>query len=89
MTQLAHRARFDLADALTREVEVFADFFEGAGFTTVESETKLQDFALTLVERRQETLDLFGQKCRGSDLEGRLGRPVFDDVAEFGITVFA
>ena len=89
MTQLAHRARFDLTDALTREIEVFADFFESAGFAAVESETKLQDFTLTFVERRQEALDLFGEKSRGRDLEGRLGRTVFDDVAEFGIAVFA
>jgi len=38
VTQLRHRARLDLTDALTREVEVLAHLFESAGFTTIETE---------------------------------------------------
>ncbi len=69
MAQLAHCARFDLANALAGEVEVFADFFERAGFATIEAETKFQNFAFALVERSEEALNLFGQQRSGRDLE--------------------
>ena len=42
VAQLAHRSRFDLADALTGEVEVLADFFERAGLAAVQTEQALQ-----------------------------------------------
>jgi len=61
MTQLRHRTSFDLANALTGEVEVLANLFEGARLATVESKAKLQDLALTLVEWRQQPADLLGE----------------------------
>lgn len=69
VTQLRHGAGLDLADALTGEVEVLADLFESARFTTVETEAKLQDLALTLIEWAEQTGDLVGQQRRSGDLE--------------------
>jgi hypothetical protein len=50
MTKLRHCTGFDLTNALTSEVEVFANFFESARFAAVETETKFEDLALAFVE---------------------------------------
>src|SRR5262249_8788343 len=89
VAQLRHRAGFDLADALAREVEELADLFEGPGLATVESEAQRQDLALTFVERSEQLLDLVGQQWGGRDLERRFRRAVLDDVAELGVAVLA
>ena len=89
VAQLRHGAGLDLADALTGEVEVLADLFEGAGLAPVEAEAQLEDLALTLVERAEQPGDLLGQQRGGRHLEGRLGRAVLDDVAELGVAVLA
>ena len=73
VTQLRHRAGFDLTNALTRQVEVFADLFKGAGLATIETEAKLQDLAFTFVERRQQPADLIREQRSGGDLEGGIG----------------
>src|SRR2546423_11851401 len=41
MAQLRHRPRFDLADALPREVEVLADLFQRARLPPIEAEAQL------------------------------------------------
>src|SRR5581483_11296849 len=87
VAQLRHRPRLDLADALAGEVEVLADFLEGAGLAAVEAEAEAEDLALALVEGAEELGDLFGEEGGGRHLEGRLGRTVFDDVAELGVAV--
>ena len=89
MAQLAHRASLDLTDAFACEVERLADFFERARFAAVETEAKREDLAFALVERCEQTGDLFRQQCGCCDFERRLCRTVLDDVAEFGIAVLA
>src|SRR5215217_7062866 len=89
VAQFAHRTGLDLADALTGEVEVLADFLERAGLAAVEPEPQREDLPLPLVERCQQLLDLVGEQRGGCDLERRLRRAVLDDVAEFGVAVFA
>ena len=85
MTELGHRACLDLADPLTREVEVLAHLFQGAGLAAVETEPQAQDLALALVERGEQPADLVGQEGDGGDLEGRFGGAVLDHVAELGV----
>jgi hypothetical protein len=89
MTQFAHRSGFDLSDALTSEIERFANFFEGARFTAVEAEAQRQDFTLARVEWGKKATDFLGQHCCCCNFEWRLHRAIFNDVAEFGIAVFA
>ena len=88
MTQLAHRARFNLSNALAGQVECLTNFFECSWLTTIETETQRQNFALAFVEWRQQASDFFGQQRSGSNFERRFGRAVFDNVAKFGIAVF-
>ncbi len=89
VTQLRHRPGFDLTDAFPGEVEVLADLFERARLAAVETEPQREDLALALVERCEELFDLGRQECSGRDLERRLDRTVFDDIAELGVAVFA
>src|SRR5690242_11616878 len=58
VAQLAHRPRFDLADALAGEAERDADFLERAGLAAVETEAETQHGALAFVERLEHALDL-------------------------------
>ena len=69
MTQLAHGASFNLSDALTREVEVFADLFERARLAPVETEAQLENFTLALIERSEQASDLLGEQCGRGDFE--------------------
>ncbi len=62
VTQLGHRPRLNLADALTGQVEVLPDLLEGARLAAVEAEAQAQDLALTLVEWGEQTADLVGQQ---------------------------
>src|SRR5690606_15611487 len=73
VTQLAHRPRLDLADALAGEVEVLADLLERARFAAIEAEAELEDLALAVVERGEQSRDLLREQRRGGNLEGRLG----------------
>src|SRR3954467_12381632 len=61
VAELRHGAGFDLADALTREVERLADLFERPRLATIEAEAQAQDLPLALVERLQQPLDLLRQ----------------------------
>ena len=87
VAQLRHGAGLDLADALPGQVEVLADLFERAGLAAVEAEPELQDLALTVVEGGEQPVDLIGEQRGGGHLEGGLGGPVLDDVAELGVAV--
>jgi hypothetical protein len=49
VAQLAHRTSFNLTDALTGEVEVFANFFKGARFAPIKTKAQLQNLAFALV----------------------------------------
>src|SRR5205814_2704749 len=89
VTKLRHRPGLDLADALPGEVEVLADLLERARLSPIEPEAQGEDLTLALVQRRQQLLDLGRQQRGRRDLERRLGRAVFDDVAELGVTVLA
>jgi uncharacterized protein (UPF0262 family) len=70
MPQFGHGASLDLPDPLTRQVEVLTDLFESSRLASVEAKSEPQDLSLSLIERRQEPLDLFGEQRNGSDLEG-------------------
>jgi hypothetical protein len=70
VAQLAHRTSFNLTDALTGEVEVFTNFFKGARFAPIKTKAQLQNLAFALVERSQESLNLFGEQRSGCYFEG-------------------
>ena len=53
MTQLAQRFRFDLADALARDRERLADFFERVLAAVVQTKAHLDDFFLARRQRLQ------------------------------------
>jgi len=89
VAETCQRAGLDLADPLPAEVDQLADLVGGAGLATVEPEAQREDVALTLVEHREELLDLGREHGPGGRLVGRLGPAVFHQVTELGLTVFA
>ena len=56
MAQFAQRFGFDLADALARDREVLADFFQGVLAAVLQAETHFDD----LLFARAEGLENFG-----------------------------
>ena len=58
MAQLGERLRLDLADALTRDAELAAHFFERSHLTVVEAEAQSHHLLLALIELGQGQLDL-------------------------------
>ena len=78
-----------LADALARDVEAFADLFEGLGLTTGETEAVLEDHALALGKAAQGLLHAaLKERGLGKIVRG-LGVLVGDEVAEFGGVILA
>ena len=53
MAQLRERLRLDLPDALTRELESFADFLESERLLAGQPEPQAQHFALAGIELQQ------------------------------------
>jgi hypothetical protein len=89
VTQLAHCARFNLTNALAGEVERFANFFKCAWLAAVKTETKRKNFTFTLIEWSKQARNFFRQQSSCSNFEWRFGCAVFNNVTQFGITVFA
>src|SRR5262249_45031111 len=54
VAQLRHRPGLDLADPLTREVEVLPHLLERPRLAPVEAEAQREDLTLALVERREQ-----------------------------------
>src|SRR3712207_2884797 len=48
MAELLEHLRLDLADALARDAELFADFFQGSIAPIIQAVAQLDDLALTL-----------------------------------------
>ena len=55
VTQLRHRTSFDLANALTCEVEMLTNLFKRAGFATIKTEPQFQNLALAFIEWCEQT----------------------------------
>jgi hypothetical protein len=68
---------------------VFSDLFKGSRLSSVETKSKSENLTFTLIKRGQQTLDLFGEQCHCGNLKGRLCGTVFDDVTEFGVSIFS
>jgi hypothetical protein len=58
VAEFGHGLGLDLSDSLAGDVKVLADFFEGAGLTTVEPEPQDEDLAFAGREPCQEFGDL-------------------------------
>ncbi len=80
MTKLRQRPRLDLANALTGEIEVVTHLIERASLSPVEPEPEPEHHALTLVERRKQTLDLGRQERIGGGVEGAQGAGISNEV---------
>jgi len=90
MAQLAQGLGLDLADALTRHLEVAADLFEGMILAIHQAEAQLQDLALTLGKRGQGMLDLLTQHLTRGRIQWLEGVHILDEIFQLaGILVTA
>ncbi len=58
LAQLGERLGFNLTDTFTRNGEFLTDFLERVTLATVQAETHLNDFLLSIGQRREDRLDL-------------------------------
>ena len=87
MAQLAERLRFDLANALARHLEGFADLFERAVAPIVEAVPQTQDLPLARSERVEHALHLILEgTARG--LVGRYHRRLVGDEVAKRVAIF-
>ena len=82
MTHLTERFGLDLPNPLTGDLELAADFLEGAGIAILEAEALLEDLALPLGKGVEDFDDLVLEHGEASLLHGVLGGLIFDEVAE-------
>src|SRR4051812_32932014 len=89
MAQAAQRFAFDLADALTSEAELLADFLQRVLPPVLEAEAQAQDTRLTRRERAKHLFDLLAEEVLIRALRWRWRRIVFDKAAEFAVLFLA
>ena len=75
----------DLADALTRHLELAADFLEGAAVAILEAEALFEHLAFAFGESVQHILDLILEHREAGLFHRVIGGFVFDEVAERGV----
>ena len=89
MAELAQGLRLDLADALTRDVELFADLLERAGAAVDDAEAQLEHLLLARGERVEHLHELLLEQREACRL-ARLGCVlVWDEVAQVGVLLLA
>src|SRR3954470_9363663 len=89
VAQLAQRLRFDLADALARDLEVLADFLERVVALLADAEAHAQDLLFARRQRRQHLAGLLGEVHRDDGVRRRDDALVLDEVAQVRIFLFA
>ncbi len=89
MAHLPQSLGFDLTNTLTRDLELFAHFFERTTVPIDQAETKRQDATLALGEGVEDIDDLFAEKRESRHVVRIFRRFVFDEIAEAGVVAIA
>src|SRR2546423_13893223 len=88
MAQFAQGLGFNLANTLTGDVKLFADFFQGTAATVIETETQLEHFALALGQAIEDILHLLFEQLMAGRVGGSEGSVVLDKGAQGAIVPF-
>src|SRR5215470_16747720 len=89
MTQLAERLGLDLADALPRDGEVLAHFFQRVLAAVREAEAQTEHLLLARRERVQHLVGLLPEREPDHALHGGAHLLVLDEVAEVAVLLLA
>src|SRR5688572_3305469 len=89
VTQLAEALGFDLADAFAGDLELLADFFQGAGIAIHQAEAEFENLALALGEAAEDILELAFEEAVAGHVHRILSLLVFDEVAKVGFVTVA
>src|SRR5579872_4457360 len=89
VTELAQSLRFDLADALARDREALAHFFERVLAAVADAEAHLDHFLFARRERLQHRFGLFLQVQVDHRLGGRHDLAILDEIAQMRIFLLA
>ena len=89
VAQFAQRLGFDLADALARDREVLADFFERVLAAVLQAEAHLDDLLFARRERLQHLRGLLPQVQIDHRVGGRDPVLVDDEIAQVRLFLFA
>ena len=89
MAQLAQRLGFDLADALARDVELFAHFLERVRLAVDQAEAHAEHLLLAGRERFEHLFELFAQEGIAGLFGGLRGVVVLNEVAEVAVILLA
>src|SRR6187551_1500886 len=85
VSELRHRLRLDLTNALAGEFEDLADLFQRARLATVQPEPQRQDPTFARTEPCEELLDLVRQHRQRSRLVRRRRATVLHAIAELPV----
>src|SRR5262249_34006242 len=89
MAQLAQRLGLDLANALARDGEILADFFERVLAAVGEAEAQPKHLLLARRERVQHLVGLLAQRQADDRIDGGHDLLVLDEVAEMAVFLLA
>ncbi len=89
VAQLAQRLGFDLADALARDLEALAYFFQRVLGAVFEAETHLDDTLFARGEGAENLRGVLLEVDADDGLGGRDGLAIFNEVAEVRVFLFA
>lgn len=86
-TKLAQGDVLELADTLTSDTKLLADFFQGARLLSGEAKACVNDFALALIKHGQQSIELTVHVFVAEQVKRRLSVFIADDLAELGAVI--
>jgi hypothetical protein len=85
----AERLGFDLPDALARDPELAADFFERARVAISKAEPQLQHFSFAFGQAAKHVAQFVAEQAKARYVERTFGGLVFDEISEVCVVAVA
>src|SRR5690606_24818543 len=89
MLQFSDRFRFDLAHALTRDLEDLSDLLERVRVAVAEAVAQLDDLALAVRQRVEDALELLLEHLVRRGVDRRLRASILDEIPEEAVVRLA
>ena len=89
VAHFAERLGLDLPDALARDAELLADFFERARVAVAEAEAQFQNFPLAFVQAAKHIAQFVLEQAEARHVERAFGGLVLDEIAEVRVLAVA
>src|SRR5699024_8864759 len=89
MPELAERLRLNLTDTLSRDIELFSHFLQGAGPSVVHAKTKPEHLLLPVCQGIQHLVQLLLEKCGSCRLRRNRHIVILDEISQMAVLLLS